>query len=426
MPFDLSDGAHDLEIIVEDAWGFWTSYSWTFTIDSTGPPLSVTSPAYGLTNVAAATVAGATEVGATVTVNGNAVSVGSSGDFSTTFVLAQGTNTITVVATDSAGNTATIVKTVVLDTAPPAVAIASPADGSTIGTSVVHIAGTAEVGAQVAVNGVVVVVSGTGAWTADLAFADGTQTITASATDAAGNTATATLTVTVDTLAPALSVTSPAYDLTNVATATVAGDTDVGATVTVNGNAVTVGPTGSFSTSITLAAGENTITVVATDDAGNEATAEMTVTLDATAPVVTVNSPADNLATDVSAVTVSGTVDDSAATVLVNGIQVHPNAQGGWSVSVGLSEGSNTITVSAVDAAGNQAAAVTRQVTYTSPVPSLQNGINGVSSNLLLGLLGVLVVAIVVAFVLYWDLRRKIGAGTGKGPEGMEEDKGEP
>jgi hypothetical protein len=56
----------------------------------------------------------------------------------------------------------------------------------------------------------------------------------------------------------------------------------------------------------------------------------------------------------------------------------------------------------------------------------LQNGINGVSSNLLLGLLGVLVVAIVVAFVLYWDLRRKIGAGTGKGPEGMEEDKGEP
>ncbi len=357
MPFDLSEGTHDLEIVIWDHAGFSTSYTWVFTVDTTAPPLSVTSPAYALTNSALATVAGATQAGAKLTVNGNLVTVGSGGAFSTTVTLVEGTNTLTVVATDLAGNSATVVKTVVLDTLPPAVAITSPSDGDPI-ADVVHVVGTAELGAHLTVNGVNVAVDSSGGWNLDLSFAGGSHTITATATDTAGNSATATVTLAFDT----------------------------------------------------------------------------------TAPIVFVTAPANGLTTNHSSVVVSGTVDDVTAIVLVNGIVVHPNAQGAWSVPIALLEGSNTITVSAMDPAGNMATAVTRQVTYNSPIPGLQNGIdnnqngidanqqsiNGLSGNLLYGLIGVLVVALAAIGVVYVLLSRKIVASSGKKLEAPKENKGEP
>lgn len=50
--------------------------------------------------------------------------------------------------------------------------------------------------------------------------------------------------------------------------------------------AVTVGADGSFSKSLTLASGNNTITIVATDSAGKSSTVTRTVTLDTTAPTI--------------------------------------------------------------------------------------------------------------------------------------------
>lgn len=77
---------------------------------------------------------------------------------------------------------------------PPAIVILSPAEGATT-SAPVHVAGTAvDSGrlASVTVNGGDVVVMPDGAWAADLALPDGPNTITAVATDGAGNTATAT------------------------------------------------------------------------------------------------------------------------------------------------------------------------------------------------------------------------------------------
>lgn len=128
-------------------------------------------------------------------------------------------------------------------------------------------------------------------YTPTTALADGSHTIVINASDYDGNAATAkSVTFKIDTVPPTLSVTAPAEGLiTNKTTVTVSGTTnDVTSspvTLTVNGKAVTVGSNGTFSTTVTLSNGSNTITIVATDSAGKSTTVTRTVTLDTGAPV---------------------------------------------------------------------------------------------------------------------------------------------
>jgi len=100
---------------------------------------------------------------------------------------------------------------------------------------------------------------------------DGEHTITVDAADNDGNAAAqASVKFKSDTVPPVLNVTAPAEGLkTNAAKVIVSGTTnDVTSspvTLKVNGKAVTVNADGSWSTSVDLAEGENTITIVATD-----------------------------------------------------------------------------------------------------------------------------------------------------------------
>ena len=64
----------------------------------------------------------------------------------------------------------------------------------------------------------------------------------------------------------------------------------------------------------------NTITLVATDAAGNRTSVMRSVTLDTTAPVLTVSTPADGATVQDSVITVAGTATDlSVVRVTVNG-----------------------------------------------------------------------------------------------------------
>ena len=65
-------------------------------------------------------------------------------------------------------------------------------------------------------------------------------------------------------------------------------------------------------------------------------------------------------------VTVTGTVDDASATVKVNGTTATVSG-GNFSASVTLNEGSNTITATATDAAGNTASVSVRVSLDTVP-----------------------------------------------------------
>lgn len=121
----LAEGAHTVKAYAADNDGNTTETAATsFNIDTVPPTLNVSSPADGLiTNAASVTVEGttndATSTPVTLTVNGEAVTVGNDGSFSKEVTLAEGSNTITVVATDAAGLSSTITRTVIKNTKAP-------------------------------------------------------------------------------------------------------------------------------------------------------------------------------------------------------------------------------------------------------------------------------------------------------------------
>lgn len=317
------------------------------------------------------------------------------------------TNTLDVSLASSPGSYLTITISggnCAADTTPPAVAITAPANNSTTTASQTSVSGTASdpgssaTGiAHVYVNGIEAAYNAANStWTlASLALNVGANQITAQAVDNAGNQATAQITVTrqqvpVDTTPPTNSITTPANNsTTQAASITVSGTAvDPGtnasgvAQVTVNGVAATFNPAnGSWSlASLPLNVGANTITVRAVDNKGNAATASVTVTRqqpDTQPPALTITTPANNSTTQAASITVSGTAVDSGAnasgvaSVTVNGTAAALNTQNGaWSLAnFALSVGTNTITVRAVDNAGN---AVTASVTVTRQQPDTQ------------------------------------------------------
>lgn len=149
----LSDGSHTITIDVRDNDGNAAAQKSTaYTVDTVPPTLNITAPAEGLvTATQSLNVAGKTNdatsspVTVAITLNGadqGAVTVGTDGAFSKTVSLAAGENTITITATDAAGKTSTVTRTVTLDTSVPKVASAAitpnPVDaGATMIISVV-------------------------------------------------------------------------------------------------------------------------------------------------------------------------------------------------------------------------------------------------------------------------------------------------
>lgn len=128
----LSDGSHTIKLDASDYDGnAAATSSTTFKVDTVPPTLTLSSPADKLiTNKSACTVKGTTNdvtsspVKVTIKLNSGtaeAVTVASNGTFSKDLTLANGTNTITVVATDSAGKSTTVTRTVTLDTAAPVI-----------------------------------------------------------------------------------------------------------------------------------------------------------------------------------------------------------------------------------------------------------------------------------------------------------------
>lgn len=126
----LADGSHTVTVYAYDYDGNKSNVaSVSFKIDTVPPVLNITAPTDALiTNNANVTVTGTTNdvtsspVTLTVKLNGGSaqtVTVNTNGSFSKALTLTTGVNTITVVATDAAGKSTTITRTVTLDTGAP-------------------------------------------------------------------------------------------------------------------------------------------------------------------------------------------------------------------------------------------------------------------------------------------------------------------
>ena len=132
----LSDGSHTITVNVSDHDGnAATQKSTTYKVDTVPPTLNITAPTEGLiTATASINIVGTTNdvtsspVSVTITLNGTeqgSVTVGSDGTFSKNVTLTNGGNTIVVTATDAAGKTSSVTRTVTLDTSAPEVVSAT-------------------------------------------------------------------------------------------------------------------------------------------------------------------------------------------------------------------------------------------------------------------------------------------------------------
>lgn len=129
--------------------------------------------------------------------------------------------------------------------------------------------------------------------------------------------------------------------------------------------------------------GVYTLIFSATDKAGNQSTETISLTVDNTAPVLTINTLASSTN---QTPTITGTVDDPAATVKVSingGIAENAVVTGtAWSyaVTTPLGTGTHTITASAVDTQGNTTNPEP-SITYTVTAVSAFQGVAGVSTD---------------------------------------------
>lgn len=128
----LGEGAHSAVFNVSDNDGNAAeAASVSFTVDTVPPVLNITAPADGIvTNTASVVVSGTTNdatsspVSVAVKVNNGAAqaaAVNEDGSFSLPVTLTEGENSISVTATDAAGKTTTITRTVTLDTGAPVI-----------------------------------------------------------------------------------------------------------------------------------------------------------------------------------------------------------------------------------------------------------------------------------------------------------------
>lgn len=128
----LADGSHTVTINVQDNDGnAATAAGRSFTVDTVPPVLTITNPSdNSWQNTVALTLTGSTNdatsspVTVTIKLNGTyqgAVTVDAGGNFSKSLTLAEGANTILVTATDRAGKTTSITRTVNLDTVAPTI-----------------------------------------------------------------------------------------------------------------------------------------------------------------------------------------------------------------------------------------------------------------------------------------------------------------
>ena len=304
---------------------------------------------------------------------------------------------VTIVSADAFGNTTTITDTVVIDTVALITIDTANVETDGIVNAVeredgVTLTGTAQAGSTVVVSfgtgSHQATVDANGNWSADFAMSELPTgeleaEVTAVATDALGNSSTATGMVDIDTLVRDFAFTGTtggADGVINSAEAAqslvMTGTTEPGSSVMVSfggtSQAATVAANGSWTVSFaasTIPSGEVTavMTAVATDIAGNTDTITRDVEIDRDGGILTISAApveGDDIVNEVEAsdgVVLTGTSNANAVvTVTMNGVSktVNADASGNWTAnysSADVAPGVYTaqITATTTDSAGN-------------------------------------------------------------------------
>nr|WP_248694862.1 Ig-like domain-containing protein [Escherichia coli] len=434
----LPDGAANVQASVSNVAGNSAQATHAYSVDATAPSVTINTIASDdILNAAEAGSAliisgtSTAEAGQTVTVTLNGVNysgnVQADGSWSVSVPtgdlanLTASSYTVNASVSDKAGNPASATHNLTVDLAAPVVTINTVA-GDDIINATEHgqaqiISGSATgattgntVSVTIGSNTYTTVLDANGNWSIGVpasvisALAQGDVTITATVTDSAGNSGTASHTVTVALGAPVLAINTIAVD--DIINATekgadlaISGTSDQPAgtqiTVTLNGQnyTTTVDASGNWSVTVpasavgTLGEATYTVTASATDADGNSGSASHNVQVNTALPGVTINVVAtDDIINAAEAgvdQTISGQVTGAAAgdtvTVTLGGATYTATVQANlsWSVDVpasalqALGNGELTISASVTNSVGNTGNG-TREITIDANLPGLR------------------------------------------------------
>jgi LPXTG-motif cell wall-anchored protein len=425
-PDALAPGDHEASATQTDPAGnVSVADSVGFTIDQTASPSApvIEQPTSGSTTADPTPVIAGTGVpGATVTVTdqddtelGTAV-VGDDGSWALTSIpLDDGTYTITAVQAvedgDDSPESNSVIFTVETEgdgdpALPPAPVITAPEDGSVTDDSTPTISGTGEPGNTVTVTDEEGAVLGSaevdpdGSWQVVAPeLPDGDHTITATQTDADGNTSeeSAPVDFTIDTDTPDAPVITDPDDqsLTNDNTPTISGTGEPGATITVSidgddAGTTVVEPDGSWNFTFPdpIGDGDHAVGATQTDGAGNASEADqITITVDTAVDAPTISTPEDGSTITDTTPEITGTGEPGATVIVVIDDEivgeVPVDDDGNWSFTPDqdLDLGDHTISVTQTDDAGNVSDPAEVQITVTDgeapPPPTITSPDDG-------------------------------------------------
>ena len=390
----LTEGPHTVVATSTDASQNTGTASQVLTVDTDAPTVTVDGGATRATNDTTPTISGTTDAPAatavSVAVGGQTLptTVGAGGTWSVTAAaLTEAAHGLVASVSDAAGNTGTAGQILTVDVTVPVLAIDGGPSRFTTDTSPWTYGTTAEqagtiVHVTIDAQSLTATVQPGGTWgvsAQDLPSA--TYPVLATITDAAGNTGSATQSLQIGDVVttPTVTVDGGGTRSTNDATPTIAGtsnapgNTPVSVTVSGQSLATTVGAGGVWTVdATTLVEGSHTV-VASVTVGGNTGTATQVLTVDLTAPVLTIEGGAARSTTD-STPRVKGTTTEPAGTtvqVTVGGQALTATALSGGAWGIGadtLAEGTYIVAASITDAAGNTGTA-TQTLTIAAATP---------------------------------------------------------
>jgi len=374
--FDLSEGGNKISITTCDAAGNKsTTVTADITLDTIVPETPTLNPVTSPTNISSQTLSGTKEPNTLILINDmEVVSLNISTDWSYSYNLSEGNNDISITSRDAADNESSAVTAIViLDTINPAVptldTVVSPTN---ISPQILY--GTKEANTSIWINGTAVVpLDSSNKWSYPFTLIEGENNISITSCDAVSNeSAAVNNSITLDTISPTTPTLHDIISPTNIYTQLLSGNKEINSSIWVNGvEAISVNSETTWSYDFELTEGENSISIISRDSAGNESNKiNTTIILDISVPAIpsleTVTSP-----TNISTQTLSGTKEANSS-ILINDTEVvFINSSTDWSHPYNLSEGTNNISVTSRDAVGNESLSVSTTIVLDTDTPEI-------------------------------------------------------
>ena len=378
-PVTLAEGTNLITVSSSDALGNSSQDQLLVVLDTVAPQISIGSLPE-TTRQATQTLKGSVEEGATITVTAPGASVGpvtiNGTTWSCSVTLPQGSTSVTAIAKDTAGNSASVGTSTVVDsqflvsidplplqTNQPVQTLSGQVEAGYT-TLAVSVDTEAELGPLSVDNST---------WQRSVTLVEGVNTISAYGSDNLGNAASAERSILLDTVPPQLTVDDvPA--VTTEAQLTLTGTRDSGSMFSLTGASLqTVNyPTAdTWRATVRLNEGENLLTIRLSDPAGNVSSQQIPVILDSLARFTVKPGLWQESPTTAASLVIEGTRE----TDVTLSVQVDNGGSAGaviyadinWSCALTLAEGNNLISISATDAVGNISTWTREVVVDTTP-----------------------------------------------------------